>query len=116
MVKSVDNSVLEKVEDLVSTIKGGKEYHEYIELAEKVKKNDKINKMIQEIKALQKEIVKQEMNGENVENLEKKVKNYLDQLENIPLYTDFVEKQQELNEIYQLIKKRLDDYFYEKFN
>lgn len=116
MVKSVDNSVLEKVEDLVSTIKGGKEYQEYVELAEKVKKNDKINKMIQEVKSLQKEIVRKENRGQDVENLENLVDVYLNELDRLPLYAEFVEKQRELNEIYQLIKKRLDDYFYEKSN
>ena len=116
MEKSVNNLVLKQIEDIVSTIKSGKEYQEYVELSNKLKKNSKASRIIQEIKAMQKEIVRLEMNGENVETLEKKIKKSLDELEKIPLYTEFVEKQQELNEIYQMIKTRLDDYFYEKLN
>ena len=116
MEKSVNYLILEQVEDIVSTIKSGKEYREYVELSKKLKKNERVMKKVEELKALQKEIVKKKANRENVENLEKQLANYLEELDMIPLYTEFIAKQQELNELYQMIKKRLDDYFYEKLN
>lgn len=112
----MNDCVLNKVDEIVTTIIKSKEYGDYQYLYKKLQKNEKANDLIKEVKNLQKEIVRKESINENVENLEKKLKKYLDELENIPLYIEFVEKQKELNEIYQMIKIKLNDYFYEKLN
>lgn len=116
MEKFVNNLILEKVDSLVKFIKESQEYKEYIYLSEKLSNNKKVQDYIKQIKVLQKEIVKKEFNKENIMHLEEEIKTSLAELDKIPLYKEFIDKQEELNEIYQLVKQRLDEYFYNILN
>lgn len=116
MEKFVNNLILEKIDDIVGMIQNSKEYHDYQFLASKLSQNDKANQIIKEVKALQRQIVKKEVLGESIEDLEKKINYFLKQLNQIPLYVEFVQKQEELNQIYQTVKEELDHYFYNILN
>lgn len=116
MEKFVNNLILEKVDNLISFIKESQEYKDYIYLSEKLSNNKKVQDYIKRIKVLQKEIVKKEVNKEDVTHLEDEVKTLLAELDKIPLYTEFVDKQMELNDVYQMVKTSLDDYFYNILN
>ena len=116
MEKSVNNLILEKIDDIVDMIQDSKEYHDYQILYQKLKKNQKVNDFIVKVKDIQKTIVQRQVRKEPVENLESELNSCLKQLERIPLYTEFVEKQQELNEVYQTVKEELDRYFYNTLN
>lgn len=116
MVKFVDNLILEKVDNLINFIKESQEYKDYIYLSEKLSNNKKVQDYIKQIKVLQKEIVKREVNKKDITDLEEEIKTLLAELDKIPLYTEFVDKQMELNEIYQMVKTSLDDYFYNILN
>ncbi len=116
MVKSVDNLILDKVDNLVGFIKDSQEYKDYVFLSNKLATNRKVNDYINKIKSLQKEIVKKEVIGEDISELEIEIKSLLEKLDKIPLYKEFIDKQEELNEIYQLVKQRLDEYFYNILN
>lgn len=116
MEKYVNNNILEKVDDIVTTIKESKEYQDYMFLSNKLAKNDKCNNLIKEIKFMQKEIVKKESLGEDSSEMEVKFANLVTQLNAIPLYNEFISKQQELNYIYQTIKEELDNYFNDLFD
>lgn len=116
MENMLNNLILDKVDNLVNFIKNSQEYKDYVFLSKKLSKNEKVNDYINKIKSLQKEIVKKEVSGEDITLLDEEVKQLLSELDKIPLYKDFIEKQEELNDIYQLIKQRLDDYFYSILN
>ena len=108
--------VKKKTESLVQTIKEDELYKTYLVLSEKLKKNSEIMQLISEVKSLQKKIVQLEALGKKDDalNLDQEIKKKLDQLENYPLYTDFVDAQKELDQLFQLIKSILMDYFNEK--
>lgn len=116
MEKFVNNSILEKVNDIISMIQNVDEYRDYMLLYEKMRKNQKINDLIQRVKTLQKEIVKKESLQQSTADLEKSYQLLMDQLNRIPLYIEFVEKQEELNNVYQNLKREIDRYFYQLFN
>jgi len=116
MEKFVNSLVLEKVDNLVDYIKNSQEYKDYLFLSEKLSNNEKVSVMINKIKKLQKEIVKREVNNEDIKDLDQEINILLDKLNRIPLYVEFTNKQMELNEIYQTIKSRLDEYFYRILN
>ena len=116
MEKSVNNLILDSVDNLVMFIKNSQEYKDYLFLHNKLSKNKKTMEYINQIKKLQKEIVKKEFNNESILDLENEINFLLNQLNKIPLYVEFINKQTELNEIYKLIKTRLDDYFYKILN
>lgn len=116
MEKYVNSNILEKVNDIVTTIKESSEYQDYMFLFDKLSKNSKCNNLIKEIKFMQKELVKKEALGEDISDIEIKINTLESELNTIPLYTQFVLKQQELNYIYQSIKEKLDNYFNNLFN
>lgn len=112
----MNDLILNQVDIIIDTIKNSKEYQEYQELSNKLKKNQKVMDLIKQVKLLQQQIVKKEVLKEDISLLEKELSDNLDTLNKIPLYLDFIEKQEVLNELYQTIKTRLDNYFYQKLN
>lgn len=118
MEKELKKKVLVKVDEVVSLIKEDELYQEYLYLANKMKKNKEIEEKIASIKRYQKESVKEEVlgNTSKVQELDQKIECLLKELESFPLYVDFLRKQEELNEVFQLVKYRLQDYLEEKTN
>ena len=116
MEKLLNKIILDHVDNLITFIKKSNDYKEYLFLSEKLSNHKKIQEYISRIKNLQKEIVKKELHNEDITTLEEEINKLLDKLNRIPLYVEFINKQTELDEIYQNIKTRLDEYFYKILN
>ena len=112
----MNNQILNEVDKIIEFIKESDDYKDYIYLKDKLSKHEEANNLINEIKKLQKQAVKQEVNKMDTKELDNKIKENLDKLNKIPLYRDFIDKQEVLNDYYQTIKERLDEYFYNKMN
>ena len=112
----MNNQILNEVDKIIEFIKESDDYKDYIYLKDKLSKHKEANNLINEIKKLQKQAVKQEVNKMDTKELDNKIKDNLDKLNKIPLYRDFIDKQEVLNDYYQTIKERLDEYFYNKMN
>ena len=112
----MNNQILNEVDKIIEFIKESDDYKDYIYLKDKLSKHEEANNLINEIKKLQKQAVKQEVNKMDTKELDNKIKDNLDKLNKIPLYRDFIDKQELLNDYYQTIKERLDEYFYTKMN
>ena len=112
----MNNEILDKVDEIINYIKDIDDYKDYLYLKEKLEKHDKANNLIKEIKKLQQALVKKQASNIDITDLDKEIKDKVNELEKIPLYRDFIEKQDYLNNMYQVIKERLDNYFYEKLN
>lgn len=112
----MNNQILNEVDKIIEFIKESDDYKDYIYLKDKLSNHEKANNLINEIKLLQKKIVKLEVNKQDTKELDNKIKKDLEELNKIPLYVDFITKQEELNDYYQTIKERLDKYFYNKLN
>lgn len=116
MEKQMNNKILDSIDDIIDFIKESDTYKDYTFLKDKLSKNEKANFLIKEIKKNQQELVKKEINNEDIKELENKINNNLKELNKIPLYVEYINTQEKLNDLYQEIKSRLDDYFYEKLN
>lgn len=116
MENFMNDNILKQVDNIVDIIQNSKEYQDYLFLSNKLKQNKKANTLIKEIKRIQKEIVRKEVLKEDTKELEEELTNLVSTLNQIPLYVEFIEIQKELNENYQMIKERLDDYFYAVLN
>ena len=116
MEKSMNNEILKEVDKIIAFIKASDIYQDYLFLEEKLHKNEKVSNLIKEIKKLQKELVKKEAKNEDITDLNNQINTNLEELNRIPLYVEYTDKQAILNEMYQTIKSRLDDYFYDKLN
>lgn len=112
----MNNKILNEVDGIIEYIKETTDYKDYIYLKEKLSNNEKANNLIKEIKNLQKKIVKLELEKKDTTKEEERIKNNLAELNKMPLYVEFIEKQEVLNDMYQTIKNRLDEYFDKKFN
>lgn len=112
----MNKEILNEVDKIIEYIKDTDDYKDYIYLKEKLSNNDKANNLIKEIKNLQKDIVKLELEKKDITELDNKIKSNLQELNKIPLYVEYTQKQEILNDMYQIIKSRLDEYFYDKFN
>ena len=112
----MNNEVLEKVDEIITYIKETDEYKDYILLKDKLESNDKVKSLIKEVKSLQQNLVKAEAYRKDSKELESNYNQKLSELDKIPLYNDYKNSVDKLNEMYQTIKNRLDDYFHNKLN
>lgn len=105
----MNKKILDKLEEIVSYIEESKTYKDYQFLKEKINNNDKITNLITTIKTKQKELVNKEYRHEETTLLEEELTNLEKQLNEIPLYCDFLNKQTELNEIFTSIKTQIEE-------
>lgn len=99
-----------KLEEVITVIKDSKDYQECIKLKEKMKKNAELMQLIDTLKTLQKEYVK---NGyqdrEKLEEVENK-------LYEIPIYVTYIGHLKKVNQMISYVEDDLNDYFYQLFN
>ena len=99
-----------KLEEVITVIKESKDYQECIKLKEKMKKNAELMQLVDTLKTLQKEYVK---NGyqdkEKLEEVENK-------LYEIPIYVTYIEHLEKVNQMISYVEDDLNDYFYQLFN
>lgn len=108
-------NLLNKIDDLVDTIKSSDEYKRYLELEDKVKNNKEIMSLINEVKDIEKSIVNSK-SKKDTESLKKELDNKLTKLESYPLYNEYIELQEEFNNLFGTIKDKLNNYFEDKIS
>lgn len=104
------NKVLERVDSLVSDILESELYLSYQNIADQLEKHERAMSYIEQIKAKQKEIVLSEARGENTASFEREVLSLQKELECIPLYQEYLEKQKELDFLFQSLKGFLEEH------
>ena len=101
----------ESFDELIDAIKASDIYKNYRHILEQVNQNSDINSAVNNIKNLQKKIVKeQHSNNHNILDLEKELNNKKEFLYNIPLYSDYIAASEELNELVNNIENQLQTY------
>ena len=116
MVKSLNNEVLEKIDDIVSYVKESDTYKRYLEVEEKMKNNLDIMDKINKIKSIQKEIVKLEIDKKDISSLEKEVDEIISNLNTYPIYQEYSYLLEDLNNTFQEIKFIIENYLNNKIN
>ncbi len=98
------------IDHLIELIKTNEIYINYIKLEELLSNSDDINILIDEIKKLQKEAVNAEykQDYEKLNEKEKTLKIKYNELNNVPLYNDYIESKEELNNLLMIIKNKFD--------
>lgn len=99
------NDILDKTDNLISSIKNSSKYKKYIELRNKMRENEEIMEIISDIKSLQKELVKEQSIGNDISHIDEKIKEKLMFLESFPLYLEYSYLEEDLNIMFQLIKE-----------
>jgi cell fate (sporulation/competence/biofilm development) regulator YmcA (YheA/YmcA/DUF963 family) len=103
------NNLIDEFDELLELIKQSDEYKEYVRLKELVSNNEDIKRLTDEIKKIQKRIVRS--NGNKV--LEKELESKNIELNSIPLYNDYIESIDKLNELLLIVKNKFDSFINE---
>lgn len=104
-----DKVILDKVDEIIETIKTSSNYQKYLLLQEKMNSNQELINLINEVKNLQKMIV----NGKNKED---ELKEKMSLLENNPLYREYNNTINDINNEFSIVENTLNNYFDKKFN
>lgn len=103
------NNLIDEFDELLELIKQSDEYKEYVRLKELVSNNEDIKRLTDEIKKIQKSIVRSKGNKE----LEKELESKNIELNSIPLYNDYIESIDKLNELLLIVKNKFDSFINE---
>lgn len=101
----MNNELKKEIDLLILKVKESNEYKEYFYLLEQVKNSDIINNLVDEIRNINKKIVKNPSIKLNDELLIKQK-----ELNEIPLYQDYKDKLEILNNMLLLVKDKFDNY------
>lgn len=106
-----NDEVLLKVDEIINYIENTNNYKKYLLIKEKMSNDLEINNLLDEIRHLQK-LLANNYNLEIKEKINKKNK----ELENIPLYREYLNTLNEINNIFNIIENDLNKYFMNKVN
>ncbi len=107
--KEINAKILEIIEYIQTT----ESYQNYLKARKILEQNEKIMNLIQDIKTLQKELVK---NQSKKEELDLKIKEKLNILNTEPSYLEFQTYQDEINNLLIIFENKINKYFFDVFN
>lgn len=107
----MNKEILEKVDEIINYIENTKDYQQYLLIKEKMKDDLEINQLLDEIRVLQKKLA----NHYN-ENLDEQLQEKTELLHNIPLYREYLNTLDEINNTFNIIENELNHYFEKKLN
>ena len=99
------DKILSITDDIV---KNSEENRKYIEVSNKMKDHKEIMTLIDEIKSLQKQLVKEQSLNRDIASIDNEINNKLKQLEEYPIYLEYIYLQEDLNESIGLVKERIE--------
>jgi len=97
---------MEKLDEVVNTIKNSKEYKTCIDLKSKMDSNEDINSLVKEIKKLQKKYI-----NTNDSNIKIELDKLENQLNEIPIYHIYLDNLEKVNQMIDYVKDELNNYF-----
>lgn len=114
----LNKDIEESLDDIINYITNSKEYIKCIEIKKKMSKNKKLTELIEDIKKLQKKYIKE--NDESIKEKDESIKEKLDskekELNEIPIYVEYNNNLEVVNNMINLVKDELNDYFYKLLN
>lgn len=106
-----------KISELFDAIQNSPEYTEYIKIQELLKNNSEINTLINDIKNLQKQATILEYNNDiKYKELDKEIQKKITKLHSYPIYIEYQNKMNELNDILAMSSNMIEKYIEEVIN
>lgn len=109
----MNKEINDKLDEIIEYIKNTDAYNNYIKAKEILNTKEDIKIKIDEIKKYQKLIVN---NKSNKKELELKIKENLDYLENDITYITYKNSLDEINNMLNIFENKINNYFLEVFN
>lgn len=105
----MNKEILDKVDEIINVIENSKEYQKYLLLQKEIKKDKELTSLINKVRILQQDYIHKRIKKEVLDKETKELNNY-------PLYREYTNTLQEINNIYGIIENILNNYFQEKMN
>ena len=105
----MNKEILDKIDEIISIIENSIDYQKYLSLKESIKNNKELTKLINEVRILQQDYLHKKVEKKV---LDKKTK----ELNDDPLYREYINTLSEINNIYKIIETSLNNYFQTKMN
>ena len=105
----MNNEVLDKVDDIIKTIENSEIYQRYLKIKKLLEKDKEITELINRVKVLQKDVVHKEATKDELDSL-------LATLKSKPLYLEYCNIIDEINNTFNIIESSINKYFYDKLN
>ena len=102
---------MEELNKIIDYITNSSEYKKCISLKEKMSNNSKLMDKINKVKELQKEYIKS-----NDLSIKKELDLLIDELNDEPLYYNYMNNLEKVNEMISFVNDELNDYFYRVIN
>lgn len=114
----IRDDIMNKAKDLADLIGTSEEVQHFKQAEAKIQEHERIQGLIQKMKKKQKEIVAFEsfQNKEMVAKIEAEIEQLQDEIDGIPLVTEFQQSQSDINYLLQLVMSVIHDTVSEKVN
>ena len=112
MEKCVNKETKKSLDELINYIKSTDDYIKVINLKKEIDKDNELKKLISEVKRLQKEYVRSNLDDKVKEKLDIK----LEKLNSNKLFVTYTYHLDKVNDMIKLVKDELNNYFYEITN
>lgn len=113
MVRSLNNIIENKIDEIIDYIKNTDNYKNYLKAKIKLENREDLKEIINNIKKLQKEIIK---NPKNKKELENELNKNIEILETDITYSEYNNYLIEVNNMLAIFENKLNNYFYDVFN
>ena len=101
----MNKEVINEIDNLINIIKENNIYKEYISILEKINSNEEIKELTNKIRIINKKLVRTPSI-----KLESELKDLESKLNDIPLYLDYKDKLNELNNLLLVVKNNIENY------
>ena len=109
----MENFVNKELDEIITYIKNSSNYKKCIQIKEKMSKNEEICSLVDDIKVLQKKYVR---SGYLDEKIKEEFLSKEKRLNEIPIYVEYMNCLEEVNNMIDLVKDELNSYFSELCN
>ena len=105
----MNNDILKKIDEIINEIDKSLEYQKYLLLKDKISKNKELMLLINKVRILQKDYIHHLSSKKELDILTNELNNY-------PLYLEYKNTLDEINNIYNIIESSLNNYFEKQLN
>lgn len=104
-----------KIDELFQAINESEEYKAYKNIGDVLEKDEEITNLINNIKTLQQKSVRlEEAGNDEYKEVDKEIEIEVKQLNEKPIYQEYLKRMNELNDILAMSSKQIEDYINRK--
>ena len=105
----MNKDILDKIDEIINIIENSDDYKKYLKLKELISQDKYLKELINKVRIIQQDVVHHKENKCQLEQMTNELNNY-------PLYREYMNTLDEINNTYCIIENSLNNYFQDKLN